>query len=369
MTLNNNRIIYILAVLLISALFTSCNRATQANGSVNTPENGVVSPSTAVSVGETAGDTDTAMKTLEPVYFSLPDKIMQVDSMSVYGNQVYFTAEHEYSANPNASTEETARVFYTKLYVINTDGTGLTEVEKYKPMSVDESKSKEMLISAMCTDSSNNIWLIECDTYLVEENPHVFLRKLDKDGTELLHTDISSVVQADGDFLLVHQIEADNEGRIYIADDFSAYVFDTQGNELFSAPLPEGHSYRISLIRTNRGAVGTLTTEDGFKKIKILDPDTRSWSKEYIYSISLGAYSGTGEYTFLYNDGTWFCGYVTETGERKKLINLNEYTKGRDINTLVPLDENNVICALDEGYGSGTELVIIPLIPTPVDNE
>jgi ABC-type glycerol-3-phosphate transport system substrate-binding protein len=366
-TKRNRPLLLVLTVLLLLGAFTGCGGTKSAADSDGAGSSGVgnkepMSPSG--DIADTVSDTAAG-----PVYYTLPDKIKQVVSLCTGADGViYFAAYLEEAKNPDAPADEAADV-YTKLFKINIDGTGLTELEGYTAPVAEGKKNEKMYLSCICTDNEGNLLVVEFNVSDAKEDPYILLRRLDLNGAELSKTDITELYKSAA-YIYISDIETDAAGNIYLSDFYSGVqVFDSSCSELFNLPLADANVFMSGIARTAEGDIACLVYENNKFTFKVVNAGAKSWSAQYTVSMALDIYPAAGGYDLMYNDNSSLCGFSFKKSESVKCFSFSDYTKGMNLTKLAALAEKTVICALDSGYGTKTELAILPLTPPPVDTE
>ena len=274
-------------------------------------------------------------------YVSLPAEIAQIINLCIYENQIYFAAFVTNTGQEQAeeSAEITEEDYIIKLYKLNTDGTGLEELSGYTSPEVPEGQEGIMYVETMNIDDNGNIWVTENNTSSAMGRT-ILLRKLDLTGSELERFDISD----NNTFVYITGIQFDSSGNIYLSDiSYGVYVYDNQGRLLYTLEAPNQPAYVINLIKMNDGSIAAHMSGATGYTVKLVNTDSKSWGDDISINLASGAYSGSGDYNFYYNDGTSLFGYSLEKDEGTKLLTWHDcYVNGQTLNSVEVLPDGTI---------------------------
>jgi len=184
-----------------------------------------------------------------PEFITLPDDVTNVRNLTYASGRLFFTS----TITINQDTWEQI----TKIFSMNLDGTNITELENYVPLTHPNPDAEgSSQIGSLSADSEGNLWVAEMgyfyitnipddwegeeyDLWMFQEylEPIQMFRKLDPTGTEILSIDLSG---ATDDNSHVSAYSIDDDGNIYLGyydfsgdgePTFGVIVLDSDGNE------------------------------------------------------------------------------------------------------------------------------------------
>lgn len=343
------------AITIIAVIFAGCGKAGE-----NTPSDAIKTAGT--DIAET-GEVDLiSVEKYVADYVSLPAEMAQIINLRSYENQVYFAAFVAETGQEQAdeSAEGNGTDYSVKLYKLNTDGTGLTELSGYTAPEAPEGKEGIMSLSAMDIDNDGNIWVVESNNSTSVKDNVILLRKLDATGAELYRADISDLAE-NKTFVFITGMQIDNSGNIYLADmSYGLYVYDNQGKQIYSLEAPNQPVYINSLFKMTDGRIVVHMSGTGGYTIKPVNPDSKSWEADIPINRAFGSYSGSGEYDFYYNNGSGLFGYNLENNEGMELLAWHDcYINGQNLNSVEVLSDGTIFAA---SYQMDGETVTAELI-------
>ena len=315
-----------------------------------------------------------------PEYYSLPSDFTYIYYMTILGEKLVFASQFMDEENRSYNT--------TKLFSMNFDGTGITELSNYRLDEMPEDVMGYESVSGLFTDTQGNLWVAEVGHYYYYDLPEDFdeesgdmremyeyytdlgskttVRKLDGTGAELLSVDLSSLSNNSESFYL-RAINIDSEGNIYIADDSSIMILDSGGRVQFRLEVT---GWIDQLIRLADGSVAfSGYNENSGRGLRAIDIAARGWGESV--ELPFNAYQffpGGGDYSLLYHDGSALYGLDESTGESEKLLNWIDsdiLTDGLGNITLLP--DGRVLCT-SQTWDNTTgvtryELIILTKVP------
>ena len=282
-----------------------------------------------------------------PEFVRLPDGVNDMRNIVYADNKLLFVS----NVMVNEDTWETTPKFFS----MNLDGTNMTELAGYTPLShPDPTAEGSSHIISLSVDNDGNLWIFESGYFYRDNTPADFdgeewerwqfreelgeltaVRKLDSNGFEILTIDTSHVAPPGADFFHIMTTAIDATGNIYMGvyfntqagDNYEIVVLGNDGTirtriqmddwiqQLFPMPDgtvafsgwmqgPDGHSQQVRSIDINTGTLGDP-----------LDLPQNAWRM----------FPGNDEYTVLFqqsNDSLF--GLDAETGEGVKLISWIE---------------------------------------------
>ena len=262
----------------------------------------------------------------------LPDGMENISNVVLTDNAVYFTA-HGY-------TSEQSVIAVNNIFSMDVDGTNMVKLPDYIARSF--LPEKTMNIDTLHVDNEGYLWVLESMILYEQEKIDLFavIRKLNDTGAELMSFDVSDLVDSNYSWFYTPSLNTDSAGNIYFASAPKIHVFDYNGNLLFN--LDEQSS--TNLIRLSDGTVALSAFGEIGTHLKIFDINNKSWGE--IVKLSSGlpvtqnVFSGSGEYLFFYNEGSYLTGILTETGEHINVLSWIE-------STLSPNDITNIMLLSD----------------------
>lgn len=299
-----------------------------------------------------------------PEYIPVPSEITNMQSVSYFGEKVYFTSNVPVEPEKPDEMESSGDVdimpvgpgFYfgeteTKLFRMNMDGTGLEQLPGYVAIPIPEGSMGSIDIIGMCIDDQGYIWIAEQGYfYHFEENGNyvddgrkIEVRKLDETGAEVGKLDLSSLL-AQNQYFYINGMSMDKDGNIYISDGSQAiYVYDSQGNKKYEMALD---GWVNNIVRMGDGTVAVTTYESAGNVLKPIDASTGSWKDSIPLPLNAwNAYPGAGEYLVFFSDGNNLYGYKEGAAESEKLLSwINCDIDGNSISSMTILPDGRVAC-------------------------
>ena len=267
------------------------------------------------------------------------------------------------------------------LYKVNLDGSGLTKLENYQPMSIPEGQQGDVSIYSFVLDNQGNIWAVErIYTYSYDENGNwldggetYYLRELDNTGSEITQVDLTPLSK-DMEWFYINAISVDNAGLLYVACDQKIYAMDVQtGSVSFEIALTD-EEWISTIVNLGNGTVGAnLSTPTG-QIVREIDAAAKGWGRTIeIPTNAYNLYPGNDEYLLYCSDGSYLYGVNAATGESEALLNwINSDINTSNLNSVLPLEDGRVVCFgytssyEDDGTWS-SEMELAILTKTPAD--
>ena len=326
----------IIAVILFATVLAGCNND---RNSANDP-------------GRTA---DTPEFVFVPEHITLPDDIRSMDNLSYANGRLYFSSWH---------FSEEDRISRSSIFTMDLDGTNLRELPNYSQPAPPEGATGEDVsgsvnINGLHIDGDGNLWVVESGSFWGMNLPEDFdgeewerweyqyeigsvmmLRKLDNTGAEILSVDISEIANEPHFFLRTFNIDGD--GNIYVAADSAIYVLNSDGRMQFRL---EVENWIDQLIRMPDGSIafsGWMGTGRGLRKI---DFAAREFGEIIEVPVNArGIFTGSGEYSVIFDDGIGLSGIETETGETVRLLSwIGSDVAGEGMESVVVLPDGRVL--------------------------
>jgi len=332
-----------------------------------------------------------------PEFISLPDEIGDLGGRGglVYidGKIIFTSAVRDYEDGRNS--------YITELYSINLDGTGYGKLPDYVPpvsLTIDAT-NRYLHIEGMNIDGAGNLWIIENWSFYNENIPDNFdwnqpfnytdfiedlgsgnaLRKLDRNGKELLSLDISSLSSGSGDeydYFQIYTFNTDAEDNIYLAaytmDGMQIIVLDSSGNLQFRLSTDR---WIERFIRLSDGTIVYMTddynnvTSEYRRILQTIDLQASELGEAIEIPTNIwNIYPATGEYDFLYSDSNNIRGFNVESGESTRLLNwLDSDVAGEMIENITMLPDGRILVTNGKWnrvtYEISYELIILTKTP------
>lgn len=319
----------------------------------------------------------------------LPDDIEFIENITVAGNRVYFTV-HTYETIERSDGAVSYFNSYT-IFSMNTDATDLKDAYTYKHKeSPPEATGGGVTIDALYIDNDGYIWVVETGAFYklnlpddistdelsdidipgsiqeLERN-HV-VRKLDKDGTQLIFLDIGSLLSGSA-YIFVTAFVTDDNNNIYItagSDNSSTiFVINLETNSRFSLNAP---TRSIDPVKTSDGSVVCGLWRDGNRILQYIDVQNRNWG--YSIDLSFSAhniFTGDDEFYVIFSDYSGIFGYNKETGVISRILRFIDSGISPNVIrniTLLPNDQILIIEASSEHTLTAENVNLILLTKT-----
>lgn len=364
----------LLSVVMMAALFSGCAKDPDGQGTSGGDDVGNGNT-------ENPGGTGNEEKP-EFIYvadFSPVDgSVLQYISTCKYANGKLYICGEYISGNvtetdPNTGEEYTYDEYKYGLFTMNEDGTGITTLPNYEPLTIPEGMEGSSYLERMTVAPDGTIWVVENQYTYYYDLPEDFdettqdkweyyvggediqiLRKLDETGAELMQMNVKELLQLpEEEYFYMNGFELDAEGNMYILQDTFLHLIDAQG--AYAGKL-EAEQWLNNVVRLKDGTVGCtmykydeLTQEEGMV-IMPVDFAGKAWGEsKSAPQNAWNLFPGDEEYDFYYSDGTSFYGYDSETGEQTKIFNwINCNVNPDNLSTVVPLADGRVIALSSE---------------------
>ncbi|MCL2078539.1 MAG: extracellular solute-binding protein [Oscillospiraceae bacterium] len=308
---------------------------------------------------------------------------------------VYSDGKIYFATYAHSFDEQTEMYGYAaKIFSMNIDGTGFTELENYKsPLDVPENASGGFFVNGMRGDGDGNLWVYENWSYYRYSTPEEptsreeyydsyedlgsgnGLRKLDSTGAELSRLNTDSL-RGDSEWFDIYSFNIDAAGNIYI----SSYDY-MSGSQTIYALDPDGvlsHRFQLEnwvnqLIRLNDGFVGFLSQtvgDDGTWKNVLQKIDYEA--KELVELLNVpqnmyNIYPGAGSFEILTDDSLSLYGLDPQTGEMVRILNWIDSDIDSYPQNIVMLSDDKILCTSNSynnlTYESNQEFLILTKTP------
>ena len=311
-------IIILIAFLMASAMLTGCDRS------------------------ESNSDHPDFIYVPDIMPIVMPQGIEWIDNVIVAGGSVYFSALPE--ADDGSDDVPSVTVF--DIYSMNLDGSNMKKLPNYK-IDIeypDDTEFGNLQLQSLYIDNLGNIWVVERGEFFKHDLPADFdgdyivlqaslwekwnhrivlmdfsrIRKLDNTGKEISSFDISHI-SAGSDWFHISDIIVDDSGNIYISVDSSSsvYVFDPQGNELFSLNV----NWADKFVKMSDGSISHPDWREKGRVLVKIDVIGKQWGEIIdVPSIAHNTYQGNDEFKFLFYDNVGLYGVDSDSGETVLLV-------------------------------------------------
>jgi len=260
----------------------------------------------------------------------LPAGYEEISNITLAGDIVYFTASIN-NLSDNGRTESFNSV---AIFSMASDGTNLRKLPGYISQSAPPPAASGggLFIYAMQADADGNILLIEAERYYVSEEPDIFkdagntfrIRKLDKNGTELLSADISDLA-ASFDGFYISMFFIDDDGHIYIGysyilkDETTIHIMDSNFKSLLTLEAPVFYN---PFILTSDGSVAFIRQQNTERYLQKIDVDRKALgSSIHLPENADRVFSGNNDYLVLFTDSTGLYGISDESENAMLILN------------------------------------------------
>ena len=338
-----------------------------------------------------------------PEIISLPTDISDISNLTYSDNKLFFTSTIIINEDP----WETA----VKIYHMNVDGTNITELEAYVPLSHPNPEALgHVYINSLTADSGGHIWISEGGYFYIDRTPDDFdgeswerwqfnedlgsmsvLRKLDSTGAEVHSIDLESFAGGDSN---IGTFALDGEGNLYLSVyswqmtsvdmdmKHEVVVLNSNAEELFRI---ESKNWVDNLMRMADGSIAYMgyeeTADRGYTQvIRKIDVAARDWGETVELPSNLWGqlYPGGGDYVLFYQDQNSLRGIPVDGGDSVRLINwIESGIIPQGLDNIVYLPDGRILC-INRNWGSGfssemtMDLILfsrIPIADLPVRKE
>ena len=234
------------------------------------------------------------------------------------------------------------------IHYMNLDGTGYTELKNYVSLIPAGADTGYIVIGAMATDETGNLWVYEAGNFSVLNLPddfnideheflyeyyeeyerHINLKKLDDTGTETLFVDMKNHFDHIRPFDPV-SMKVDSNNNLYVlvqsSGENNVYVFNENGDLQFDLPVLTENIDRIEMIRTSGGTIAIAEWIGRRWSIRVINTIANDFGEQI--NLPTGTqyvFSGEEDYDVLISNNTGLFKFNIQTGESEKLLDLNE---------------------------------------------
>ena len=264
----------------------------------------------------------------EIIPLPMPEDVEWISNIMLSDDSVYFSASA-------IGDEETP--FHTfNIYRMDLTGSAVEKLPNYSAATEvpPEAEEGSVQIYAFCVDNDGNIWVAERGEfyYFPEDSDEddwerwykrtivmefTRIRKLDKTGAEILSFDISHLF-AGKDWFHIYAFNLDSENNVYVGEENTIHVFNSEGNLLFSLDVP----WIERLINLSDGTVAHASWGAYGRALNKIDVPGKKFGESINLPMNANnLYAGNEEYSFIFSDNNGLYGLETQTGEAVNLLN------------------------------------------------
>jgi ABC-type glycerol-3-phosphate transport system substrate-binding protein len=307
-----------------------------------------------------------------PEFINIPGSLEEVTASTYLSGKIYLASRE--------ITDTVDYAFTTKLYTLEIDGSGLTEITDFTPEKPTDDSIVQAAVNAMSADDNGNIWAFvntsifrfdlpadfdgedwERYDYIEDLGSGFKLLKLDSAGTELSSIDFSEIIDGIVD---IRSIEIDDKGNIFVhvitfdGSQFTSlhgnsdiYVLSEDGAVQFILSAPELMS--LSMIKMPDGTVAVTGLTDNAphkRMLMAIDITAKSWREGVELPNEAGeVFSGNEGFDLLLNDGNSLYSFSLNTGEQTKILQwLDSNIINRNMKDIRLLPDGRILCIEQE---------------------
>lgn len=289
-------------------------------------------------------------------------------SPSVYTDDGFYATSYEKVGEkiPEGVTpqwEGQYDVYQSVLYFVSNDGK-VNKVEKYAPIEPEENTDGKADFNSSCdlsglvlaNDGSliaiEQMWTswFEGPEGMTRENEEYwnyqkysqryFIRKLDKDGTELSRAEITV---DENSYLRTYGMQVDDKDNLVFATDTGVRAIAPDGTDSYTI-TDSSFQYVDNLFKLKDGRLAALVYGEKGQELVIIDTEKGAFGESV--NADFNAYNlipGTGDYDLYYTSGANFYGFNMEKGESEKLFSWLSCDVNGDRLSSINVDSDGVI--------------------------
>lgn len=227
-----------------------------------------------------------------------------------------------------------------RVYCMNFDGTGITEV--CQPVL----DNKDEYIQYLIIDKDGKILLFSALYDQKTEKQQYYLSKLDDSGKITDHIDVSKDLD-NGQDTYISKIFADDKGNFIVITDQSVLVFDSNFSK--TAEIKDDNTWIEAATLSKDGKVICgVSGEDG-ALVKELDVESKKFGEQIKIDLSYfngsdALMTGRGSYDFFYKSESGIYGYNIKDKQSTKLLDfMASEINSNNTYGIIPIDEENMI--------------------------
>ncbi len=285
-----------------------------------------------VSEAETAEAQEPAH--YEPTWHDLPTGAEFVEASCVSGETLYYSASvlsGEQTYTDEVTGEAYAYDTYeSRLYAMDLPSGESTPWQADVSAMSDDGWQDETTVCALRASDDGGVWLAETRTrWKYDDGAYLNggwqlrLQRFDADGTRLREVLLSPPEEEAAENAVPYTVYLDADGRFYASDWENVYVWDENGEFLFSLV----NEFYGQLVPYSADLIGVSSYgANGQYGFVPVDTENKAWGEvralpENAYNIS----PGSGKYDFYYEDGGCIYGYLAEEETAERVLDWMDY--------------------------------------------
>ncbi|MDR2599552.1 MAG: extracellular solute-binding protein [Oscillospiraceae bacterium] len=267
---------------------------------------------------------------------SLPHYIENVTSLIYSNDKIYFSF---------SVFNGQYRIFTTRLFTMNLDGSSLTELFNTNQHNNDDDTFVSSIIRLLCADADGNIWIGERQSlyryntpdgfdydndkdmdsifeYSEEISQTTYLKKLDTTGEELISIDLNTLLNTND--ISITGAEHDSDGNLIISTNKGVYVFNEEGSLLFNL-IHDDITWIQGVITLSDETIAIFDLPGSKTEIQQINIQDKTWGDSFsMHEDAHSVASGNGDnYFFCFNSSNLF-GYDKEAEDFHVVLNWVE---------------------------------------------
>jgi len=234
-------------------------------------------------------------------------------------------------------------------------------------------------IDSIFVDKTGNIWIAERGEFfnfpdgfeeddwerwnartIVKEFKRV--RKLDSTGADVLSFDIGQIA-AGKDWFHISAFTVDDDGNIYIGDDSTIYVFNSEGAILFNIDV----DWVENFINMEDGSVAHAAWGNRGRTLSKIDVAAKAFAESIdLPNNANNVYAGNDEFSLLFSDGIGLYGIEAESGDVSLLLNWVDSDMTTDgLGNITFMPDGRILITSQTWNNEGSIHELIYLTKTP----
>lgn len=332
-----------------------------------------------------------------PEFVTIDADIQDAQNIHMIGDRIYFTQYKQISGpkidkataydNQTEDMMEKNQIFAADGSVINaedvkngttlcsvkTDGSDYKETKNYKPVEIKDSTPEREVssgnIDQYVIDEDGNFTVCE-DVYVsifdlpdgfdesqgnkydyyVDDETHIFVRKLDKTGKEMSSVDLYETLKSENDgdsHIYISDMAIDKDGNVCVnAGDKGVFLFTKDGEYKDKISTD---SWVDTIFADKDGNVLVSTSgEEGIALQKVDVEKAELTDKTSIPDNLYSLMAGSGEYEYLSNDGSSLFGFNSGDEQATEILNwLNADVDSNQIEDVKFLNDGRILALLN----------------------
>jgi hypothetical protein len=253
-------------------------------------------------------------------------------------------------------------IFEMRLFRVNPDATGLTQLPDYAPPPLPDTAQPgaSYYLQQLIPAENDALWVLETgwfgyqdenDSWIEDQRTH--LRKISSDtGKELADIDMSTAF-GNSKTVYINNIASDDEGNFtafvydYNENTNVVYAFAPDGSQLFDCTIDQSHGYISQLFTSDGKITVVLNTDNGDLQVRYLDFEAKKLS-DSVGTLPFNTYNIIGTAAdnggFMSSDETGLFVCKPNDKERVELLNwLDADVDGTAFQTLGVLSNGDIL--------------------------